>query len=103
MPFETQFFHDDASSAADFAEVDDGLVEMDNAEEEDLWAASQGQLKKSKPESVQYAKRAKRVDVKRLKDSIWKGLDIKTNIDPDTESEVSGEITYVHLYGYSIC
>lgn len=44
-------------------------------EEEDLLAATQGQLRRVKVENVNYAKRAKRVDVKRLKDAIWKELE----------------------------
>jgi condensin complex subunit 2 len=66
-PFETQFFHDD-EDIPDFEEEEDGA-------EEDLLAATQGQLKRVRPEEVNYAKRAKRVDVKKLKDSIWKELE----------------------------
>lgn len=44
-------------------------------DDENLWQGSQGmELKKSKPENVNFAKKAKRVDVKRLKDDIWVGL-----------------------------
>jgi condensin complex subunit 2 len=92
-PFESQFFHDDVDDGADFAEVDDGLVVAgeDGGEAEDLWAGTQGQqLRKAKPESVQYAKKAKRVDVKRLKDSIWKGLDMTFESGGASETEVSG-------------
>lgn len=39
-------------------------------------AATQGQTRRVKPETVNYAKRAKRVDVRKLKENIWKGLDI---------------------------
>lgn len=46
-------------------------------EEEDLWPGTQGKLKMARPESVHYAKKAKKVDVKRLKDNIWKGLKIE--------------------------
>jgi condensin complex subunit 2 len=47
-------------------------------------------LKKAKPETVNYAKRAKRVDVKRLKDNIWKGLKIPARLhEDDAENEVS--------------
>lgn len=42
---------------------------------DDLAAATQGQLRRVRPEQVTYAKRAKRVDVKKLKDSIWKELE----------------------------
>lgn len=88
--YDGQFFHDDVDDAADFAEVDDGLLEETPGaeDEDDLWAGAQG-LKKAKPETVNYAKRAKRVDVKRLKDSIWKGLRIPARAhEDDTENEV---------------
>lgn len=81
--FDTQFFHDDPDGD-DYALVDDGILgdDVDGAgetkpEEEDLWAGTQGKLKMARPESVHYAKKAKKVDVKRLKDNIWKGLKIE--------------------------
>lgn len=46
------------------------------------------QVRKTRPENVHYAKKAKRVDVKRLKDDIWSGL--KTLV-PDPETEGSSE------------
>jgi condensin complex subunit 2 len=94
-PFESQFFHDDVDDGADFAEVDDGLVALTDGDEagggeaEDLWAGTQGTLRKSKPEGVHYAKKAKRVDVKRLKDNIWKGLDMALEAGGESETEVS--------------
>lgn len=94
--YDGQFFHDDVDDAADFADVDDGLLgETPGADdEEDLWAGTQ-ELKKAKPETVNYAKRAKRVDVKRLKDNIWKGLKIPARPSKDeTETEV-------RCYGYN--
>ena len=87
IPFESQFFHDDA----DDAYIDDQL-DMDGAMplidgDEDLWQGSQGQgLKKSRPENVHFAKKAKRVDVKRLKDDIWTGL---KDLVPVEKSETS--------------
>ena len=82
IPFDTQFLHEDEADFGGLYPEDD--VEMDvgpsqtvpSAEEEDdLLAATQGQTaKRARPEYVAYAKRAKRVDVKRLKDSIWKEL-----------------------------
>lgn len=57
------------------------------AEEETLWAGTQG-LKRTRPDYVKYTKRAKRVDVKKLKDSIWKGLDI---FAPPIEGEEADE------------
>jgi len=61
----------------------------EDAGEQDLLAATQGQTRRVRPEFVNYAKRAKRVDVRKLKDNIWKGLDIvvakqePTNKDAD--------------------
>ncbi|WWC67762.1 uncharacterized protein I206_101674 [Kwoniella pini CBS 10737] len=76
-PFESQFFHDDV----DDAYVDDALdaVDPNNMydpnDADDLLQGSQNiELKKSRPENVNFAKKAKRVDVKRLKDDIWTGL-----------------------------
>jgi condensin complex subunit 2 len=45
-------------------------------EDEDLQAAAQGQVRRIRPEFVNYAKKAKRVDVRKLKENIWKELDI---------------------------
>jgi condensin complex subunit 2 len=82
----------------DFPFVDDGLggdaggIEDDA---EDLWAGTQGQeLKKSRPENVHYAKKAKRVDVKRLKDEIWTGLRIRT-----AESDTGDESVSIYTRG----
>lgn len=70
VPFQTQFLHDDDDDGApDFEE--EGV----DGEADDLLAATQGQLKRVRPENVNYAKRATRVDVKKLKDSIWKELE----------------------------
>ena len=56
-------------------------------EDEDLWAGMEGQqVRKVRPENVHFAKKAKRVDVKRLKDDIWSGL--RTLVpEPHEESE----------------
>lgn len=64
----------------------------DDAGEQDLLAATQGQTRRVRPEFVNYAKRAKRVDVRRLKENIWKGLDIvvpKKKVEGSDESMVS--------------
>lgn len=53
--------------------------------EQDLLAATQGQTRRVRPEHVNYAKRAKRVDVRKLKENIWRGLDIV--VPPQMESE----------------
>jgi condensin complex subunit 2 len=77
-PFESHFFNDPDDDGGDFAFVDDaldGVTPMDGEEHDDLWAGTQGQqLKRPRPENVNFAKKAKRVDVKRLKDDIWTGL-----------------------------
>ncbi|KAJ7133030.1 condensin complex subunit 2-domain-containing protein [Mycena filopes] len=79
IPFNTQFFHDD-DGYDDGPGFDDGYDDGGAAEaepgEQDLLAATQGKTRRVKPEFVNYAKRAKRVDVRKLKDNIWKGLDI---------------------------
>lgn len=88
MPFDTQFFHDDGGFG--------GALDPDSGseaggeelpEDESLWAGTQG-LKRSRPDYVKYTKRAKRVDVKRLKESIWKGLEI---FAPPMEGEEEDE------------
>lgn len=72
------------------------------AEEDDLWQGTQGQeLKKSRPENVHFAKKAKRVDVKRLKDDIWTGLRTLVPdqpIDPRSESEEEVSLTSVLIF-----
>ncbi|KAG9312930.1 condensin complex subunit 2/barren [Chiua virens] len=80
-PFNTQFFNDDDDGPAfdDLYDGDgdgDGVVPED-AGEQDLIAATQGITRRVRPESVNYAKRAKRVDVRKLKENIWRGLEIK--------------------------
>ncbi|KIL65564.1 hypothetical protein M378DRAFT_10689 [Amanita muscaria Koide BX008] len=81
IPFNTQFFHDDYDDGPGFDDVDPydgdgpGIPEAE-AGEQDLLAATAGQTRRVRPELVNYAKRAKRVDVRKLKENIWKGLDI---------------------------
>ncbi|KAI0350666.1 barren [Trametes cingulata] len=77
VPFATQFFNDDYDDGPGFDDVYDGGAPVE-AGEQDLLAATQGQSRRIKPEAVNYAKRAKRVDVRKLKENIWKGLDIVT-------------------------
>lgn len=103
-PFESQFFADgdDATDAGDFAFVDDALdpdQDLDGATpmpmagdegEDDLWQGTQGQIKRARPENVNFAKRAKRVDVKRLKDDIWSNLKTIVN-DPLPSSSTPTE------------
>ncbi|KAF5373258.1 hypothetical protein D9615_007456 [Tricholomella constricta] len=93
IPFNTQFFHDDYDDGPGFDDVDPydgdggGAADVD-AGEQDLLAATQGQTRRVRPEFVNYAKRAKRVDVRKLKDNIWRGLDIVVPpSDKDDEDE----------------
>jgi len=76
-PFSTQFFQDDDFGPGfDDDPGYDGGMTREDAGEQDLLAATQGQTRRVRPEFVNYAKRAKRVDVRKLKENIWKGLDI---------------------------
>lgn len=92
VPFNTQFFNDDDDGPAfdDLYEGDvegDGIVPED-AGEQDLLAATQSMTRRVRPESVKYAKRAKRVDVRKLKENIWKGLDIEVSRKEHEEEEM---------------
>lgn len=82
MPFESQFFHDDD----DFV---DAALDAEGEDADDLRLETQGQeLKRARPENVHYAKKAKRVDVKRLKDDIWNDLRAGLKIEaPDFEGD----------------
>lgn len=89
MPFNTQFLNEDDYDDGpglddDYGGGDDGLR---TTEEEDLLAATQGRLKRTRPEFVKYAKKAKRVDVRRLKENIWKSLDIVVDHKAKEEDE----------------
>jgi condensin complex subunit 2 len=105
MPFESQFFadgdndgDDDITDIGDFAFVDDALDEPStplpsgpgdmDGEDDNLWQGSQTQIKRARPENVTFAKRAKRVDVKRLKDDIWVGLKSLVPKPVDAEGEM---------------
>jgi len=81
VPFNTQFFQDDDDFGGGFGGgFDDGYDGGGAApvagEDEDLQAAAQGQVRRIRPEFVNYAKKVKRVDVRKLKENIWKELDI---------------------------
>lgn len=91
MPFDTQFFHD-ADDGYDANGVDLGGLDDSPAnattggdmEDEELTQTLQA-LNRVKPEYVNYAKKAKRVDVKKLKENIWKELGILSS-DEDPAS-----------------
>ncbi|TFK25577.1 barren [Coprinopsis marcescibilis] len=89
-PFSTQFFNDDDDDGP--AGFDDMYGDPSTVEpgEQDLLAATHGQTRRVKPEFVNYAKRAKRVDVRKLKENIWKGLDIVIS-KPRKDEEDSDE------------
>lgn len=91
IPFNTQFFHDDFDDGPGFDDVYDGdggeAGPSANEEEQDLLAATQDQTRRVRPEFVNYAKRAKRVDVRKLKDNIWKNLDIVVPALPEGEDD----------------
>ena len=55
---------------------DSGDIRDDAEAEQELLSNVQGTSRRVRPEFVNYAKRAKRVDVRKLKDNIWKNLDI---------------------------
>lgn len=64
-----------AGLSGEGAETQGSTIPLEGDEEDDLWAGTQGQLlRRARPENVNFAKKAKRVDVKRLKDDIWGGL-----------------------------
>ncbi|KAL4063168.1 condensin complex subunit 2/barren [Scleroderma citrinum] len=91
-PFNTQFFGDDDDGAA-FDDMFEGDgVAPDDAGEQDLLATTQGMSRRVKPEFVNYARRAKRVDVRKLKENIWKGLDIKVPKKEDDDDDDNDEM-----------
>ncbi|KAI0313533.1 condensin complex subunit 2/barren [Amylostereum chailletii] len=92
IPFNTQFFQDDYDDGPGFDDGFDGEVgdvPIDPGEQ-DLLAATQGHTRRVRPEAVNYTKRAKRVDVRKLKENIWKNLNIivpEQKEDPDAMDE----------------
>lgn len=93
LPFESQFFHDDGDvDVDDDAFVDDHLMPGVGDDADDLWQSTQGEeLRRPRPENVRYAKKAKRVDVKRLKDDIW--TDLRGLVDDDGSESDAAEST----------
>lgn len=87
IPFDTQILNGDDDDDSPYFNDDedepgldamgatpDGAAGTDELSD-DILKETQGQLKRVRPENINYAKRAKRVDVKKLKDSIWKELE----------------------------
>ena len=101
IPFNTQFFHDDYDEGAGFDDVYDGdgdgpisgdgsgagVSGENDSGDRDLLSETQGLRRKVRPEMMNYAKKAKRVDVRKLKENIWKGLDIVTPDSKDAEND----------------
>lgn len=69
---------------------------MVDAGEQDLLAATAGQTRRVRPEYVNYAKRAKRVDVRKLKENIWKNLDIV--VPPEKKEEDDEDVDMVRSF-----
>jgi hypothetical protein len=86
---------------ADFEEELGDLAAGEEAigQEEDLYAATQGQLKMVRPEVVKYTKRAKRVDIRKLKETIWR------NLEPDVGkvSRIILSCCHTQLDLYRVC
>ena len=89
IPFGTQFMGEDFGDAGGFDDDDDGTHPAAHDEEQDLLSGSATQSRRARPEAVNYAKRAKRVDVRKLKDNIWKNLDIVVPPTPEDDEMVS--------------
>ncbi|KAG0143204.1 hypothetical protein CROQUDRAFT_49175 [Cronartium quercuum f. sp. fusiforme G11] len=103
VPFATQFFQDEENDdIADFEEEFDnpvGLLPPASTttpivpanDEEDLLAATQNLNTRVRPEFVSYAKKAKRVDVKKLKENIWRELEELTKELEDEDRSAQRE------------
>ncbi|KAF9526118.1 condensin complex subunit 2/barren [Crepidotus variabilis] len=97
-PFATQFFNDDEFGPGfdDDGGFDNGfetaggmsMMQDEDSGEQDLLAATQGMKRRVRPEAMKYARRAKRVDVRKLKDNIWQGLGIVLEKEEDEEQSM---------------
>ncbi|XAO22086.1 hypothetical protein I312_100851 [Cryptococcus bacillisporus CA1280] len=98
-PFESQFFQDDddygdMDNDVDFGPIEPNVPVLPGSDEEkdDLWPGTQMELKKARPDNVNFAKKAKRVDVKRLKDDIWTGLkDLVSHANKTGDTDTTDE------------
>lgn len=90
VPFDTQFFHEDEDGGFDpMGEATENAMALEPEDEELTTQA----LKRIRPEFVNYAKKAKRVDIRKLKENIWRELAIfaaEDEEDPETSGEQSG-------------
>ncbi|KAK4046790.1 hypothetical protein OIO90_006432 [Microbotryomycetes sp. JL221] len=81
VPFDTQILNDEHDVG--FEDDEEEARQTKLSELDDLLENTQGPLRRVKPENINYAKRAKRVDVKKLKDTIWKELEDVTIVVDD--------------------
>ena len=94
IPFNTQFFHDDFDDGdgPGFDDGDDGggigSAPGADGDEPDLMTTLAGSSRRVRPQYVNYAKKAKRVDVRKLKENIWKSLDIKAQNPKDRDESM---------------
>ncbi|KAF8329405.1 condensin complex subunit 2/barren [Cantharellus anzutake] len=104
IPFNTQFFHDDDDDDGPGLGFDDDMdadpnelipSALDDEGTGDLLAATQETVKRVRLEFVNYARKAKRVDVRKLKENIWKGLNIIT--EPEASHEGDEEVVAAQL------
>lgn len=102
VPFNTQFFHDDFDDGdgPGFDDGDDGggigsTAPGAEGDEPDLMATLAGSSRRVRPQYVNYAKKAKRVDVRKLKENIWKSLDIKVLRPKDPDESMVRNFEYV--------
>lgn len=119
LPFDTQFFHDDGDDGGDYDDLPMGGDEFEGGidnlgapyipdaannntdaadrkesqEEEELLAATQAQVKRARPPLLSYAKTSKRVDVKKLKENIWRQLAIDVVPPKNKETNDEGDDT----------
>lgn len=112
IPFNTQFFHDDYDDGPGFDDIydgdgdgavsaADGMNTEVSAAEQDLLAAVGNERRRARPEHVNYAKRAKRVDVRKLKENIWQGLDIV--IPPSEEGSMVSLTLFFMFSNHQFC
>ena len=96
IPFNTQFFHDDFDDDGEGPGFDDGddgvgvgsVAPGAEGGEPDLMAALVGSSRRVRPQYVNYTKKAKRVDVRKLKENIWKSLDIEVPESKDSDESM---------------
>ena len=78
---------------------DSGDIRDDAEAEQELLSNVQGTSRRVRPEFVNYAKRAKRVDARKLKDNIWKNLDI---VVPDVQDGDDVNMVYI-IHAFALC